>query len=170
MPVWSGGRLEALAVWATAPNPFADQQDKEHHREEAKDVVEALQPHGRHDEVSSMNTAPNGRMPPMIIVESKLRYHAWWGTNHGKCVGGWLGRGNGPRHDVMGRVSGMRGSVEWVGRQGKARLCRRMPRRHLAWNDARDHVGLHRRVLELTPVAEPHANPHERERDQKPDA
>ena len=51
--------------------------------------VEALQPHGRHDEVSSMNTAPNGRMPPMIIFvdESKLRYHAWWGTNHGKCVG-----------------------------------------------------------------------------------
>ena len=45
---------------------------------------------------------------------------------------------------------------------------RRSPR--LAGDDARDHVGLDRRVLELPAVAEPHADPHEREGDEEPDA
>ena len=26
-----------------------------------------------------MKTAPKGRMPPMSIVKSRLRYHAWLG-------------------------------------------------------------------------------------------
>ena len=93
MPVWSGGRLEALAVWATAFNPFADQQDKEHHREEAKDVVEALQPHGRHDEVqldehgAEWQDAADDHRGEQIEVPCLVGHEPWQVC--GGAVGSW---------------------------------------------------------------------------------
>merc|ERR1719198_2903814 len=35
---------------------------------------------------NSMKTAPKGRMPPMTIVKSKLRYHAWLGMTRGTML------------------------------------------------------------------------------------